>query len=139
MICIWCALQISFSVCPAPVPLHPQNAPCRRVRSQNGQLAFSPLFIDNKVESSHIKQIIISDIIPEHLGYGNLFVDRIFIPGEPDIFQRMCQVFINAASVSVENGWIPSALELICFSVILDSPFIFTYCTSSYRSSSSFP
>lgn len=29
----------------------------------------------------------------EHLGYGNLFVDRIFIPGEPDIFQRMCQVF----------------------------------------------
>ena len=60
---------------------------------KNGQLAFSPLFIDNKVESSHIKQIIISDIIMEHLGYGNLFVDRIFIPGEPDIFQRMCQVF----------------------------------------------
>ena len=59
---------------------------------------------------------------------------------ESQIFSRAWVRFSrNAFSVAVENGCIPSARELICFSVIFEWPLVFIYCASSYKSSSACP
>lgn len=98
---------------------------------QNRQFLFSLLFVHDKIKSPHIKQIIICHVVLKHLRYGNFFVNHILTLGKPDIFERMRQVSRNAFSVAVENGWMPSARELICFSVISDFPLVLMYCASS--------
>ena len=111
-----------FSFCHALSPPHPQK--CSLPSKFYGKVLANSLlplfFVYNKIKTTHVKQVIIGYVISEIPVIWQTSLCITYLLCESQIFSRAWVRFSrNAFSVAVENGCIPSARELICFSVIL--------------------